>query len=54
MPGNYYTSNASSPATPEQVGETETAKLEVHFIGNPRPEVGFILTITIAMTTTNF
>ena len=22
-----------------QVGETETAKLEVHFIGNPRPEV---------------
>ena len=22
-----------------QVGETETAKLEVHFIGNPKPEI---------------
>ena len=22
-----------------EVGETETVKLEVHFIGNPRPEV---------------
>ena len=34
------------------MGETETAKLEVHFIGNPRPEVILIAVVTRTLTAT--
>ena len=34
------------------MGETETAKLEVHFIGNPRPEVILIAVLSRTLTAT--
>ena len=35
MHHEYYANNTDR----RKVGETETAKLEVHFIGNPKPEI---------------